>query len=86
MSSLHLVLCRGAIALGLVVAGVCGGHACVALSANDPPQRRSHEMLAAAGADHAPARLAQAQAPEGFPQRTNARVRGRKSERLLVLR
>ena len=85
MSSLHLVLCRGAIALGLVLAGVCGGHVCVALSANDA-QRQSGETFAVTDVRRALPRLAQEQASEGFPQRTDARVRERKPARLLVLR
>ena len=95
MSSLHLVLCRGAIALGLVMAGVCG-HVCVALSANDA-QLWSGETFATANVRRAPPRLVQEraseeqsfqeQASEGFPQqRTDGRVRGRKQARLLVLR
>ena len=86
MSSLHLVLCRGAFALGLVLAGVCGSHACVALSAHDAQLRRSNETFAAAEIGRTPARLAREQAPEGFPQRTDARVRQRKPARLLALR
>jgi hypothetical protein len=86
MSSLHLVLCRGAIALGLVLTGVCGSHVCVALSAHDAQLRRSDETLAAANVGRTPARLAREQASEGFPQRSDARVRGRKPARLLVLR
>jgi len=88
MSSLHLVLCRGAIALGLVMAGVCG-HVCVALSTNDA-QLQSGETFAVTDVGRALPRLAQEQASqeqasERFPQRTDARVRGRKA-RLLVLR
>ena len=93
MSSLHLVLCRGVIALGLVIAGVCG-HVCVALSANDA-QLQSGETFAVTDVRRALPRLAQEQASEEqvsqeqaserFPQRTDARVRGRKA-RLLVLR
>ncbi|MBC7990471.1 MAG: hypothetical protein H7Y19_12935 [Luteimonas sp.] len=83
MSSLHLVLCRGAIALGLALAGVCGGHVFVALSANDAQLRRSDDM-SATEVRRAPPRLAQAH--DGFPQRTDARVRVRKPARLLPLR
>jgi hypothetical protein len=88
MSSLHLVLCRGAIALGLVMAGVCG-HVYVALTANDA-QLQSGEIFAATDVGRALPRLAheqasQEQVSERFPQRTDARVRGRKA-RLLVLR
>ena len=91
MSSLHLVLCRGAFALGLVLAGVCGSHACVALSAHDSQLRWSHETFATAEVGRTPARLAreqasEEQASERFPQRADARVRGRKAARLLVLR
>ena len=96
MSSLHLVLCRGAIALGLVLAGVCGSYACVALSAYDAQLRWSDETFAAAVVGRMPARIArertyeerasEKRASEGFPQRTDARVRGRKQARLLVLR
>lgn len=90
MSSLHLVLCRGAIALGLVLAGVCGSHAGVALSAH-ARLRWSDETFATADVGRTPARFAREQtyeerAFEGFPQRTDARVRGRKAARLLVLR
>ena len=100
MSSLHLVLCRGAIALGLVMAGVCG-HVCAALSANDA-QQQSAEAFAVTDVQRALPRLAQEQASEeqvsreqvsqeqaseGFPQRrTDGRLRGRKPARLLVLR
>ena len=94
MSSLHLVLCRGAIALGLVLAGVCGGHVCVAMSANDA-QLQSGATFAVTDVRSALPRLAQEQASEEqasqkqvserFPQRPDARVRGRKA-RLLVLR
>ena len=93
MSSLHLVLCRGAIALGLVLAGIgiCGSHAYVVLSAHGAQLRWSDETFAAADVGRTPARFAreqasEEQASEGFPQRTDARVRGRKPARLLVLR
>jgi hypothetical protein len=86
MSSLHLVLCRGAIALGLVLAGVCGSHACMALSMHDTPLRWSDKTLAAADVDRTRAHFAPERAAEGFPQRADARMRGRKAARLLVLR
>jgi hypothetical protein len=86
MSSLHLVLCRGAIALGLVLAGVCGSHVGAALSTHDTPRRWSDKTLAAADVGRARAQFARKQAAAGFPQRTDARMRGRKAARLLVLR